>query len=94
MVQSEAQPSTAAFAAVPFMYDTPEAEDAQPAAPTESAPVLAVPDVAFVPSFAVPVSIQDHLPKTERMHKVRCIAFIDSPWRMHQVHCHCLHVPP
>lgn len=77
MAQSEAQPSTAAFAAVPFVYDTPAAEEAQPAAPTESAPVLAdaVPDVAFVPSFAVPVSIQGHLPKTERMHKVRCHCF-------------------
>ena len=74
----EARPDAAAYAAIPFVYDTPEAEAALPIAPSQSAPVLAnaVPDVAFGPSFAVPVSVQDHLPKTERMHKVRC---------------HCLH---
>ena len=79
VAQSEAQPASAAYAAIPFVYDTPEAEAAQAAAPAESLPVLvnAVPDVAFVPSFAVPVSVQNHLPLTERMHKVRC---------------HCLHI--
>ena len=68
------QPDSAAYAAIPFVYDTPEATAALPGAPSEPASVLAnaVPDVAFLPSFAVPVSVQDHLPKTERMHKVRC----------------------
>ena len=71
VVQAEAQPDSAAYAAIPFVYDTPEAA---PAAPSESASVLenAAVDVAFLPSFAVPVSVQDHLPRTERMHKVCC----------------------
>lgn len=78
VAQSEAQPDAAGYAAIPFVYDTPEAEEAQPVAPAP-VPADAVPEVAFVPSFAVPLSVQDHLPKTERMHKV---------------HCHCLHVLP
>lgn len=71
---SEAQPASVAYAAIPFVYDTSEAKEAQALAPSESPAVAvdAVPDMAFVPKFAVPSSVQAHLPKSERMHKVHC----------------------
>ena len=61
------------YAAVPFAYDTSSVHFGQePTAEVSSpAPVLdAASDVAFTPAFAVPASVQNHLPTTERMHKV------------------------
>lgn len=74
-LSSEAPPTSTAYAAVPFVYDTPEAEAAPALAPAKSPTVVvdAVPDIPFVPNFAVPSSVQDHLPKSERMHKVHCL---------------------
>lgn len=71
---SEAPSASAAYAAVPFVYDTSEAREAQALAPAASPAIVVdtVPDVAFVPNFAVPSSVQAHLPKFERMHKVHC----------------------
>ncbi|KAL3159120.1 hypothetical protein ABBQ32_011114 [Trebouxia sp. C0010 RCD-2024] len=69
---SEAPSASAAYAAVPFVYDTSEAREAQALAPAASPAIVVdtVPDVAFVPNFAVPSSVQAHLPKFERMHKI------------------------
>lgn len=65
--------SSAAYAAVPFVYSNSEAhEQPEPgqALPLSRPAAPAVPDVAFTPTFAVPASVQKHLPETERMHKV------------------------
>lgn len=70
---SEEPINAGAYAAVPFTYDTAEAAAVQEAAPIEPLPAPAVDaflDVDFAPTFAVPASLQSHLPKTERMHKV------------------------
>lgn len=65
--------SSAAYAAVPFLYSKSEAH-AQPetdqALPPSRPAAPAVPDIAFTPTFAVPASVQEHLPETERMHKI------------------------
>ncbi|DBB12023.1 TPA: hypothetical protein ACH3X3_006138 [Trebouxia sp. C0006] len=64
--------SSAAYAAVPFVYSNSEAhEQPEPgqALPQSRPAAPAVPDIAFTPTFAVPASVQKHLPKTERMHK-------------------------
>ncbi|DBA94232.1 TPA: hypothetical protein ACH3X1_001855 [Trebouxia sp. C0004] len=65
--------SSAAYAAVPFVYSDSEAhvqpEPGQALPPSRPA-APAVPDIAFTPTFAVPASVQKHLPKTERMHKI------------------------
>lgn len=75
----DAEPSEP-YAAVPFVYEISDPDALQeltqksipqvPAAP-------AVPDIPFTPTFAVPASVQNHLPTTERMHKVCCFELYD-----------------